>query len=167
MKQLLIIWHSRTGSCAQLAQAMLTAVQALMAEHAVHDAHVLALRAADATAEAVLAADALIFVCPENLASMSGAMKEFFDLHYYALLDQINGKAYAAVIAAGSDGTGALRQLERIVSGWRLKKVAGPIIVCTQAQTAAEIHAEKILPETELARARAVALDVAGHMLWL
>jgi multimeric flavodoxin WrbA len=67
----------------------------------------LLLRAEDARANDLLAAAGYLFVCPENLASMTGAMKEFFDRCYYPLLGRIEGRAYATVISAGSDGRGA------------------------------------------------------------
>ena len=46
-------------------------------------------------------ADALVFATPECLATMSGMLKDFFDRSYYALLDRVNGKAYAAMVCAG------------------------------------------------------------------
>jgi multimeric flavodoxin WrbA len=84
------------------------------------------LYATDAAPEDVLSADAYVFAAPENLASMSGLMKDFFDRNYYAALDRINGRPYAALICAGSDGSNAARQIERIATGWRLKAVADP-----------------------------------------
>ncbi len=99
--------------------------------------------AADATPDTLLAAQAYLFVCPENLATMSGMMKEMFDRCYYPLLGRVEGRAYATAIAAGSDGTGALAQIDRIVTGWRLKRVAEPVIVNMQAQTPEAILAPK------------------------
>ena len=46
------------------------------------------------------------------------------------------GRPYAALICAGSDGENAARQIERIATGWRLKRAVPPLIVCTHAQTA-------------------------------
>jgi NAD(P)H-dependent FMN reductase len=122
------------------------------------------LPAGDAGPADLLAADGYLFVCPENLAAMSGGMKEFFDRSYYGVLDQIAGRPYAALIAAGSDGTGAVRQMTRIVTGWRLKAVAEPVIVCTQAQTPAAILADKILPETELRRCEELGAAMAAGL---
>lgn len=108
----------------------------------------------EATPQALLEATAVLFVCPENLASVSGAMKEFFDRCYYPLLGRIEGKAYATAIAAGSDGSGAERQIDRIATGWRLRRVAEGLIVGTAAQTPEEILAPKVLAEEQLARCR-------------
>src|SRR5690606_3294514 len=102
----------------------------------------------------VLAASAYLFVAPENLGSLSGAMKEFFDRNYYAVIDRIAARPYAVIIAAGSDGQGAARQVQRIVTGWRLKAVADPMIVNTDAQTAEAILAPK-RPPAEARRAAA------------
>jgi NAD(P)H-dependent FMN reductase len=76
-----------------------------------------------------LQADGYIFATPENLAAMSGVMKDFFDRTYYAALDRIAGRPYAVLICAGSDGANAARQVERIVTGWRLKRAAPTLIV--------------------------------------
>ena len=106
--------------------------------------------AVDAGPDDLMGADGYVFACPENLAAMSGEMKAFFDRCYYPVLERLNGRPYVALIAAGSDGTGAARQLARIATGWRLKAVAEPRIVCTHAQTPEEILAPKTLPKAEL-----------------
>lgn len=93
-----------------------------------------------------------LFICPENLGSMSGVMKDMFDRCYYPLLGHIEGRAYATAVAAGSDGSGATAQIDRIVTGWRLRRVAEPLIVNMGAQTPEEILALKTVPSGELAR---------------
>lgn len=140
---LIIIWHSRTGASEALARAA--------AQGAGPSARL--IPAADARAEDLLAAGAFLFVCPENLGSMSGAMKDMFDRCYYPLLGQVEGRPYASIIAAGSDGEGAQRQLDRIVTGWRLRRVAEPVIVNLAAQTPAAILATKTVPAPQLALA--------------
>lgn len=93
--------------------------------------------------EHLIAAGAYLFACPENLATMSGAMKEFFDRNYYPLLGRIEGRAYATAIAAGSDGSGATNQIDRIVTGWRLRRVSEPLIINCEAQTPEAILAPR------------------------
>lgn len=139
MKRLLIVWHSRTGAARAMAEA------AARGAGAEPEVEVRRLAAAEAEADDLLSADGYLFACPENLAAMSGAMKEFFDRNYYPVLGQLNGRPYAAMIAAGSDGTGAARQLARICTGWRLKPIAEPLIVDTHAQTPKAIAAAKTL----------------------
>lgn len=139
---LLIVWHSRTGAARAMAEA------ALRGAASEGEAHLLA--AGEATSELLLAAKGYFFVCPENLGAMSGAMKEFFDRCYYPLLGAIEGRPFATAIAAGSDGSGAERQIERIVTGWRLRRIAEGLIVNLKAQTADAILAPKTVPATAL-----------------
>lgn len=158
MKRLLIVWHSRTGAARAMAQA---AADAARAEPGVE---VALLRAAEAQADHLLAADGYLFACPENLAALSGEMKEFFDRTYYAALERLNGRPYAQMIAAGSDGTNAARQLARIATGWRLKAVAEPLIVCTHAQTPDAIAAEKHLADEDLSPCRDLGQALAAGL---
>ena len=145
MKTLLIVWHSRTGGARSMAEA------AAIAATQEAGVEVRLAPAAEAEPDDLLAADGYLFVAPENLAALSGAMKEFFDRTYYPVLDRIQGRPYAVMICAGSDGTGAARQVARIALGWRLREVAAPLIVCTRAQTPEAILAEKNLSAEQLA----------------
>ncbi|HCF25373.1 MAG TPA: flavodoxin [Novosphingobium sp.] len=140
---LAIIWHSRTGASRALAAAA-----GLGAGDRARLIPAEAVEPAD-----LLAASGYLFVCPENLATMSGAMKEMFDRCYYPLLGRIEGRPYASIIAAGSDGRGAQAQLDQIATGWGLRRVAEPMIVNTGAQTAELILAEKQVPTTSLEQA--------------
>ncbi len=112
-------------------------------------------------AQRVCAASAYLFVAPENLAALSGVMKEFFDRTYYAVLERIAGRPYGIIVAAGSDGHGAVRQIERIVTGWRLRSVAEPLVVVTGAQSPAAIAAPKRLPPGAAAKARELGAALA------
>lgn len=145
MRTLLIVWHSRTGAARRMAEA------ARAAAEAAGEVAVRCLAAEAAGPEDLLAADGYLFAAPENLAALSGEMKAFFDRSYYPCLERLNGRPYAQMIAAGSDGTGAVRQLARIATGWRLKAVAEPLIVGTHAQTPEAILAEKELSAEQLA----------------
>ncbi|WP_294221129.1 NAD(P)H-dependent oxidoreductase [uncultured Shimia sp.] len=154
MAQVLIVYHSRTGGSQQMAQAAYEAAQT--------EGDALLLRAEEALPADVLAANGYLFCAPENLAALSGAMKEFFDRCYYPVLGQIEGRPYAQMICAGSDGQGAARQLARIATGWRLKEVQPPLIVCTHAQTQDEILAEKVIGAAELARCSELGAALAA-----
>ena len=109
------------------------------------------LRADEVDKQHILDASAYLFVCPENLATTSGLMKEMFDRTYYPVLGSVEGRAYATIVAAGSDGEGATRQIDRIAKGWRLKRVTDPLIVNFNAHTPEEILAPKIVPDEKLA----------------
>ena len=81
-------------------------------------------------------------------------MKEFCDRCYYPVLGKIEGRPYALMICAGSDGENAVRQAARIATGWRLKTVQDPIIICTHAQTEDQILAQKTISEADLQRCK-------------
>lgn len=149
--QLLVIWHSRTGGSRALAEAAAegggAAARLVPAERA---------EPAD-----LLAAQGYLFVGPENLAALSGTMKEMFDRCYYPCLGRLEGRPYATIVCAGSDGENAQRQLDRIATGWRLRRVADPLIVNTDAQTPEAILAPKTIPEDWLAEARDLGAALA------
>jgi multimeric flavodoxin WrbA len=157
MKTLLIVFHSRTGGARQMAEA---------AAHGAStgEINVRLLPAADAGAEDLLRADGYLFVMPENLAAIAGVMKDFFDRTYYAALERINGRAYALLVCAGSDGSNAVRQAERICTGWRLRRVAESIIVCTHAQTPEKILAQKIIGAEDLRRCEDTGAALAAGL---
>jgi multimeric flavodoxin WrbA len=122
------------------------------------------LNAADAKADDVVAADGYIFAAPENLAAIAGRMKDFFDRTYYPALERINGRPYVTLVCAGSDGQNTVRQIARIATGWRLRTVAAPLIVCTHAQTPEAILAPKIIAPAELAACREIGAAMANGL---
>jgi len=158
MKTLLIVFHSLTDGTRQMAQA---AAQAARAEPGVD---VRLLPAPQAGADDVLSADGFIFAAPENLAAIAGLMKDFFDRTYYPVLGRIEGRPYAVLICAGSDGENAARQIARIATGWRLRPVADPLIVCTHAQTPAEILAPKIIARSDLENCAELGATLAAGL---
>ncbi len=92
-----------------------------------------------ATARDLQRADALILATPENFGYMAGSLKEFFDRTFYACMaDTTNegggsasllaGCAYSVLVCAGNDGTGAMQSVDRIVTGWRMRKAHPGVI---------------------------------------
>ena len=158
LKTLLIVYHSMTGGSRRMAQA---AQSGAAAEQGVA---VRLLRAPEAGGNDLLQADGYIWVTPENLAAVAGLMKDFFDRSYYAALDHIAGRPYATMVCAGSDGWNAVRQIDRICTGWRLKRVAEPIVVCTHAQTPRAILAEKMIYAADLARCEEAGAAIAAGL---
>jgi multimeric flavodoxin WrbA len=159
MKKLLIVFHSKTGGTYQMAEATArgAAAEPEVSLNLIH--------AGDAGADELLQADGYIFATPENLAMMSGMMKDFFDRTYYPVLDRIVGRPYAVLICAGSDGENAARQIQRIATGWRLKAIAEPLIVCTYAQTPEEILARKQIGEYDLQRCEELGATIAAGLV--
>ncbi|WP_417587302.1 flavodoxin family protein [Pararhodobacter oceanensis] len=146
MAELLIIYHSKTGGSRQMAEAA--------AQAARDETTTTLIPAAEAGPEDMLRADGYIFCAPENLAAIAGVMKDFFDRCYYPVLGRIEGRPYAQMVCAGSDGENAARQTARIAQGWRLKEVQKPLIICTHAQTPEAILAPKTIPDDQLAQCR-------------
>lgn len=92
-----------------------------------------------ATAQELQRADALILATPENFGYMAGSLKEFFDRTFYACMADttregggsaslLAGRAYSVLVCAGNDGTGAMQSVDRIVTGWRMRKVHPGVI---------------------------------------
>lgn len=157
-KTLLIVYHTMTGGSLQMAQA---ARDGAAAEAGID---VRMLHASQAQPGDVLGAHGYVFVTPENLAAISGQLKDFFDRSYYPVLDQVNGRPYACMVCAGSDGSHAARQIERVATGWRLNAVAPALIVCTHAQTPEAILAPKHLGAQDLQRCRDIGQALAAGM---
>ena len=129
------------------------------------DVRVRLLHAGDAGPADVLAADGYLFATPENLAAISGLMKDFFDRCYYAALDQVEGRPYAALVCAGSDGQNAVRQIERIATGWRLKPIAPALIVCTHAQSPEKILQPKQIGAEDLKSCSEIGAAMAAGLV--
>jgi len=155
MKTVLIVFHSMTGGTRQMAEAAAAGASTEL------EVRVRLLAAAETGPADVLEADGYLFATPENLGAMSGMMKDFFDRTYYAVLDRIAGRPYTTLVCAGSDGENAARQIERIATGWRLKVVAAPLIVCTHAQTPETILCPKEIGGYDLGRCEEAGATIA------
>ena len=163
---LLIIWHSRTGAARQMAEAAHEgALEVAQTLDAADRFTAKLCRAQHTDPDDLLAADGFIFCAPENLAALSGEMKEFFDRCYYGVLDRLNGLPYAVLIAAGSDGQGAIRQTEKICIGWRLEAIAPPYIALTHAQSPEAIAAAKQIGPEDQARCKEIGGTMAALLL--
>ena len=130
--KLLVVYHSRTGLAQQMSKAMERGAL-FVSKEMESSLQIQRRRAADATIEDVLQSDGYLFCTPENLASASGEMLEFLHRTYYHAFDDnenslLTGRPYGLAIAAGSDGTNAAKQIERICTGWRLRPVSDTFI---------------------------------------
>jgi multimeric flavodoxin WrbA len=86
VKQLLIVYHTQTGGTLQMARAAAAGAER---------ESTIAVRLAAATAAGpadLLESSGYLFACPENLAAMSGLMKDFFDRSYYPVLERLQGR---------------------------------------------------------------------------
>jgi multimeric flavodoxin WrbA len=121
---ILVTFHSQTGNTRKMAEAVALGVSQTEMAGAVFK------QAADTTADDIRECHAMVICSPEYFGYMAGAIKDLFDRTYEALREdpRAQRKPYAIVISAGNDGAGALAQIERILKGYRLKKVQHPII---------------------------------------
>ena len=158
MKSLLIVFCSRTGGTRQMAEA---ASRGAASEAGMHAR---LLHAPDAKPADVLTADGYIFATPENFGGDRRAYERFLRPHVLPGAGIINGRPYATLICAGSDGHNAARQITRIATGWRLRPIAEPLIVCTQAQTPEAIQAPKVIGHDDLARCGELGAALAAGM---
>ena len=94
-------------------------------------------RAFDATVDDVRWCDGIVLGTPENFGYMSGALKDFFERIYYTLLDETRGLPYALFVKGGHDGEGAVRSVERIVTGLGWRSVLAPVLVVGELDDAA------------------------------
>ena len=82
------------------------------------------------------------------------AIKDFFDRTYYPAQPLQLCLPYALFISAGNDGRGAVREIDRILLGYPMKKVAEPIIV------RGEIQPDDVQRCEELGQTMAAALTM-------
>ncbi|MBP1711199.1 MAG: flavodoxin [Deltaproteobacteria bacterium] len=122
MIKILIVYHSQTGHTKQMADAVYEGAKAI------EGVEVILKKANEATLDDLLTCDGLAIGTPENFGYMSGMVKDFFDRTYGDAQDRVFRKPYVVFISAGNDGSGALRAIERIALGYKLKNVFTPVI---------------------------------------
>ena len=123
MKSLLIVYHSQSGTSAQLARA---AWRGARREAGIE---VTVMRAWDAGTVDLERANGVLLVMAENSGALCGTMKDFLDRTFYPAIARGLVLPYALLISAGNDGRGAQQQAERILSGYPFPAAAAPIIL--------------------------------------
>jgi multimeric flavodoxin WrbA len=132
-RHLLVVYHSRTGGTRALAEAVIAGARS----DDIEGVEVRDRKAFDATVDDVRWCDGIILGTPENFGYMSGALKDFFERIYYVLLEETRGLPYALFVNGGHDGEGAIRSVERIVTGLAWKAVLAPVLVVGAVDDAA------------------------------
>ncbi len=165
MKRITIIHASASGGTRALVSAFCEGA------HECDDVLTLTRSADVCTREDLLASDALIFASPENFGYMAGSLKAMFDRLFYACMADttalgggvdsvLAGRAYAVMICAGNDGSGALNSIERIVTGWRMKRMHPGLIARRVGGEAGSSKGE--LRSADLAAAQELGAAVAN-----
>ena len=116
-KIILVIYHSQGGTMKLMARRL--------AEGAAREDNVAVVlkKAAEATIDDLLQCNGIAIGSPEYFGTMAGMIKDFFDRTYEAAKDKTIGLPFVVFVCAGNDGRGAITQIERIVAGYKWKKV--------------------------------------------
>jgi hypothetical protein len=146
MKSLLIVYHSQSGASAQLARA------ACRGGRLEPEVTVGFMRAWDAGTRDLLQADGVLLVTAENSGALSGAMKDFLDRTFYPCIESGLVLPYALLVSAGNDGRSAVRQAQKILSGYPFTQAAEPLIA------RGEVTPDHLQASAELGQAFAVGL---------
>ena len=125
MARVLVVHHTVSPPLDALLRAVLDGA----GTDALDDVEVVARPALVASPLDVLEADGIVLGTPANLGSMSGALKHFFDTIYYPCLDATQGRPWGCYVHGNSDVDGAVRDIERIVTGLGWRAVADPLRV--------------------------------------
>jgi len=125
MPRVLVVHHTVSPPLDTLRRAALDGA----ATDELQGVDVVARPALAATSVDVLGADGYVLGTPANLGTMSGALKHFFDTIYYPCLDATAGRPWALYVHGNSDVDGAVRDIERIVTGLGWTVVAAPVRV--------------------------------------
>jgi hypothetical protein len=150
-RRLLIVYHTQFGATSQMARA------AFDGARSIDDIDTVMKRAADAGIADLEAASALIVATSENFGGMAGMIKDFFERTFYPCEGKLEGRPYALLVCAGTDGTGAVRDVERVATGWRLRKVH-PELIFRSGVTAQRV----IVPDDVLAQCREIGATLAA-----
>jgi len=124
---LLIVHHTTSPALHSLFEAVVTGARAAHDPAAPVD--IVTRPALTATAVDVLAGDAYLLGTPANLGYMSGALKHFFDQIYYPCLDATARRPWACYVHGNNDTTGALRSIEKVVTGLGWERAQAPLEV--------------------------------------
>jgi flavorubredoxin len=115
---LLLVHHTTSPSLHTMFEAARTGAT----DDQIEGVDVVVRAALNASAADVLDADGYLLGTSANLGYMSGALKHFFDQIYYPCLEATVRRPYGVYVHGNSDTTGAIKAIERIVTGleWRL-----------------------------------------------
>lgn len=124
---LLVVWHPTPPSIHALRDAVLAGVG-----DAGDPLPVRSRAAPDAGTDDVEGAAATVLLTTENFGMVSGLVKDFLERIYpwfEEVPDRRPGMPYLLVSKGGNDGTGAVRDVTRILTGLRWKEALPPIVV--------------------------------------
>lgn len=140
--RILVVSHSRTGSTAELRDALCAG----LAEGA-PGADVVVRDATEAGLDDLAPADAVVFATPARFGGLAGLTRDFLERIYPWFEERPDvrpGLPWSAVVKGASDPSGAVRDLERILTGLRWKPVLPPLQVTGEVTAAARAAAHEL-----------------------
>jgi multimeric flavodoxin WrbA len=147
---LLVVWHPVPPSIHALRDAILAGCADAQTTREVRS-----LPAPEAGVADVEGAAGTVIVTPENFGMVSGLVKDFLERIYpwfEEVPDRRAGMPYALVAKGGTDGSGAVRDVTRILTGLRWRAVLPPLVVSGS------------VAEADLAAARELAATLAAGL---
>jgi NAD(P)H-dependent FMN reductase len=124
---LLVVWHPVPPSIHTLRDAALAGI-----DDAGTGLEVRSLAAPEAGPEDVDAARGLILLTTENFGMVSGLVKDLLE-RIYPWFEEVPhrnpGLPYLLISKGGNDGTGAVRDVTRIVTGLRWREALPPVVI--------------------------------------
>jgi len=119
--EVLVLYYTRGGRTEALARAVAEGV------NNVEGASARIKRVDYATVDDFVSCDAVAFGSPNYFDYMAGLMKDFFD-RALSIREKVAGKPAAAFTSGGGSSDSALLSLERMISAFRLNKVAEGVV---------------------------------------
>jgi multimeric flavodoxin WrbA len=119
--EVLVLYYSRSGRTKALADAVVEGIRS------VEGASARVKRVDYATVDDFISCDAVAFGSPNYFSYMSGLMKDFFD-KALTIRERVSGKPSAAFTSGGGPSNSALISLEKMISSFRLEKVADGVV---------------------------------------
>ena len=116
-KNILVIYHSQGGTMKLMASRL--------TKGAKKEGNVVVTlkKVVEANLDDLLNCSGIAIGSPEYFGTMAGMIKDFFDRTYEAAKEKTIGLPFIVFVCAGNDGRGAIAQIERIVAGYKWKKV--------------------------------------------
>lgn len=121
MVEVLVLYYSRGGRTAALAQAVAEGVER------VDGASAKVKRVDYATVDDFISCDAVAFGSPNYFGYMAGLMKDFFD-RALSIRERVTGKPAAAFTSGGGSSNSALLSLERMIASFKLQKIGEGVL---------------------------------------
>ena len=121
MIDVLVLYYSRSGRTEAMANSVAEGVDS------VAGASANVKRVDYATVNDLIYCDAIAFGSPNYFSYMAGLMKDFFD-KALSIRERVAGKPSAAFTSGGGSSDTALLSLERMITSFRLEKVADGVV---------------------------------------